>query len=78
MNSSDVTYAGLLQWDSLKVASIVVNVVIMFIGPSLLYAVIWYERYSADLMYRTLINQLLSHMCYIEVIISYCHLFETF
>ena len=56
MNSSELTYAGLLQWDSLKVASIVVNGVIMFVGPSLLYAVIWYERFSADLMYRTLIN----------------------
>ena len=77
MNSSELTYAGLLQWDSLKVASIVVNVVIMFVGPSLLYAVIWYERFSADLMYRTLINQLLSHTCYIQVIISDWFSFET-
>jgi hypothetical protein len=50
------------------VVSIVSNLLILFLGPSLLYAVIWYERFSADLMYRTLINQLLSHLCYIQAL----------
>ena len=61
-------YGGLLEWDSIKLMTIVLNALVMLLGPSLLYTVIWYERYSADLMYRTLINQLLSHLCYIQML----------
>jgi hypothetical protein len=65
-------YSGLLDWVPIKVSTVVLNVLIMLIGPSLLYTVIWYERYSADLMYRTLINQLLSHLCYIQMLNCVC------
>ena len=67
-NTSDHLYVGLLQWDWIKVTSMALNILIMIFGPSLLYSVIWYERFSADLMYRTLINQLLSHLCYIQTL----------
>ena len=61
-------YAGLLEWDSIKILDVVFNFFIILLGPLLLYSVIWYERFSADLMYRTLINQLLSHLCYIQIV----------
>jgi hypothetical protein len=60
-------YSSLLQWDLLKWINVLLNIFILFVGPSLLYIVIWYERYGADLMYRTLLNQLLSHLCYMEL-----------
>ena len=60
-------YVGLLQWDSLKLVNLVLNFLIMLLGPLFLYSVIWYERFSADLKYRTLINQLLSHLFWIEI-----------
>jgi hypothetical protein len=60
-------YVGLLKLDGLKLLNLILNVIILFLGPLLLYAVIWYERFSADLNYRTLINQLLSHLCWIEI-----------
>ena len=61
-------YTGLQSWDSLKITVVVLNVLIVFIGPFLLYLVIWYERFSSDIMYRTLINQLLSRLCFIEIL----------
>ena len=62
-------YHGLQEWDSIKVLTLVLNVIIILVGPLLLYSVIWYERFSADLIYRTLINQLLSHLCRMEIAI---------
>jgi len=64
LNETENFYSGLLQLDFLKCINLVLNIVVIFIGPSLLYSVIWYERFGADLMYRTLLNQLLSHLCY--------------
>ncbi len=63
-NEIENFYSGLLQWDMLKCTNVVLNIILLFIGPSLLYSVIWYERFGADLMYRTLLNRLLSHLCY--------------
>ena len=62
-------YRGLLEWDCIKVINLTLNVVITLVGPVLLYSVVWYERFSADLLYRTLINQLLSHLCRMEIVI---------
>jgi hypothetical protein len=50
-------FEGFLQWDALKVGNVALNVLLVLAGPCLLYTVVWYERYGADLMYRTLINQ---------------------
>ncbi len=57
VKSSDSFYSGLLEWDYLKTINVNVNILLLFIGPLLLYSVIWYERFGADLIYRTLINQ---------------------
>lgn len=63
----DSFYTGLLEWDFIKIINTCLNIFLIFVGPCLLYSVIWYERFSADLIYRTLINQLLSHLCFIEI-----------
>jgi len=55
-------YAGFVQWDLIKVLFLIFNILLTFIGPSLLYSIIWYERFSSDLRCRTLMNQLLSHI----------------
>ena len=60
-------YSGLLEWDGVKSLTITTNFLTISFGLPLLYFVAWYEQYSADLMYRSLINQLLSHLCYIEI-----------
>ena len=66
-NFSSNFYTGLLEWDTIKIVNVCLNILLIFVGPCLLYSVIWYERFSADLIYRTLINQLLSHLCFIEM-----------
>ena len=66
--STNNFYTGLQTWDGLKITIVVLNIFIILIGPFLLYSVIWYERFSSDLMHRTLINQLLSHLCFIEIL----------
>ncbi len=67
MNSNQTFYSGLLEWDSLKITFVAWHVIVSCIGPCLLYAVIWYERNSPDLLYRTILNQILSLCCWIEI-----------
>jgi len=66
--SSNNFYSGLLEWDTIKVFNVVLNIFIMVFSPLLFYSVIWYERFSADIVYRTLINQLLSNLCLIQIV----------
>ena len=67
-SNKDIFYFGLLQWDILKTLTVVVNFAVVSAGLPLLYFMIWYEHNSGDLMYRTLINQLLSYLCIIEIV----------
>ena len=67
-SNTDIFYFGLLQWDILKTLTVVVNLAVVSAGLPLLYFMIWYEHNSGDLMYRTLINQLLSYLCIIEIV----------
>ncbi len=61
-------YSNLNKWDSLKYATLFLKSILSVTGSVLLYGVIWYERFSADLRYRTLMNQMLSHLCIFHMI----------
>ncbi len=60
-------YAGLMEWDEFKVFYILFHIFISFVGPCLLYSIVWYERLSSHQMYRTMINLMLSHTCLISI-----------
>ena len=61
-------YAGLVQWDFIKVFYLIFHILLTFIGPILLYSIVWYERFSSDIRCRTLLNQLLAHICISSII----------
>jgi hypothetical protein len=63
-------YSGFLEWDALKVICFLYHILATTIGPCLLYGILWYELNSGDLQYRTILNQLMSHCCLIEIISS--------
>ncbi len=69
-NSSTSTtfYTGLVEWDFIKVIYLIFHILLTFIGPGLLYSIVWYERYSSDIRCRTLMNQLLAHICILSII----------
>ena len=56
-------YASLLEWDETKTVFVIWHALLTLLGPGLFITIIWYEKYSCNLHYRTLINQLLSHFC---------------
>ena len=61
-------YAELLAWDSIKVIYILFHLIITLVSPSLFLSIIWYEKTSSNLTYRTLINQVLSHLCRLHLV----------
>ena len=61
-------FAGYREWDELKYFYLGFHIIITIIGPALLYWVIWYENNRCDAHYRTVINILLSHLCWINLI----------
>jgi hypothetical protein len=61
--SSGSFFDGFFEWDALKLLFFVFHIILTFIGPCLLYSIVWYERFSPDLRYRTLMNQLLTQIC---------------
>jgi len=60
-------FAGVMQWDGLKLFYLLFQIVITVVGPCLLYSIYWYERFSADLRHRSLLNQLISHCCLLSI-----------
>ena len=60
-------FEGYYSWDTLKIISVVWQSLVILIGPLLLYSIVWYERSSADLRYRTITNQLLSQLCLTDI-----------
>jgi hypothetical protein len=60
-------FDGFYELDEVKLFYLVFHLIITFIGPSLLYSIIWYENYGSDAHYRTVINILLSHICWISL-----------
>ena len=73
-NSTNLTsenfYSNLNKWDSVKYGTLFFKVILSMTGSVLLYGVIWYERFSADLRYRTLMNQMLSHLCIFHIFVG--------
>ena len=64
---SENFYSNLTKWDSAKYATLFFKIILTITGNVLLYGVIWYECFSADLRYRTLMNQMLSHLCILHI-----------
>ena len=62
------SFAGLYRYDTWKFAYLGCHVLLSFICPVLLCSIVWYEKYSADSRSRTLMNQLLSHLCIIVLL----------
>ena len=60
-------YDGYYNWDLVKWTSVIWQSLLVAVSPFLLYSVVWYERHSAELRYRTIINQLLSRLCLIDI-----------
>ena len=60
-------YSGFLELKSLKLFYIMFHIILTFVAPLILYSIVWYERFGADLMYRTLSNRILSHICLISI-----------
>jgi hypothetical protein len=60
---SGTYFDGYYNWDALKIISVVLQLLVILIGPWLLYSIVWYEESSADLRSRTITNQLLSQLC---------------
>ena len=65
LENTTLFYEGLLEWDSLKIFYLIFHLFNGLLGPVFLYCVVWYEKFSSDLRVRTLLNQLLTHLCYI-------------
>jgi hypothetical protein len=68
--SNDTTgnfYSGFMELESLKLFYVMFNIILTFVAPLILYSIVWYERFGADLMYRTLSNRSLSHICLISI-----------
>lgn len=61
-------FAGFSEWDELKWLYVVFQLAMTFMGPSLLYCVLWYENNGCNAHYRTLINILLCHVCIINLV----------
>jgi hypothetical protein len=65
---SDSNYfAGFQDWESLSIFYIIWHVLVTVLGTGLLYSIVWYESNSADFRYRTILNQILSHCCWIQI-----------
>lgn len=61
-------YSNMNKWDCIQFVILFLKITLSISGTILLYGVIWYERFSADLRYRTLMNQMLSHLCIFHII----------
>jgi hypothetical protein len=44
-----------------------VQIVLTFVAPLILYSIVWYEHYGSDFKYRLLTNRILSHICLISI-----------
>jgi hypothetical protein len=60
-------YSDFMELESLKLFYILFHIILTFLAPVILYSIVWYERFGLDLMYRTLSNRILSHICLISI-----------
>ena len=63
-------FEGFREWDAVKWLFIAFHVILTFVGPPLLYFIVWYENYGCNAHYRTVVNILLSHSC--SIILHLC------
>jgi len=70
-NISEDFFSGIHEDNAFKTFYIFYHLIITLTAPLVLYSIVWYERCSADLRYRTLMNQLLSHCCLISLLASF-------
>ena len=70
LNFSTHHYDGFYEWDEMKIFYVCFQIIITFISPALLYAIIWYENNHSSSYYRTAINIILSHVCWISLVRS--------
>ena len=62
-SKSDNFIFGLYEDNGFMIVYSIFNLCMTVTSSVLLYSICWYERHNADLRFRTLINQLLSHVC---------------
>jgi hypothetical protein len=56
-------FANYLEWNLGKVIVVMVNFLIIVVGPIMMGAVVWYESNSVNLMQRNIISQMLTNLC---------------
>ena len=66
-NVSTHYFDGFYEWNEMKVFYVCFFILITFISPTLLCILIWYENNKLASHYRTVINILLSHVCWISL-----------
>ena len=54
-------FSGVREKNGFGLFFLLYQIAITLTAPIIQYSIYWYERYSADIRYRTLMNQLLSH-----------------
>ena len=64
-SKSDNFFSGLYEDNGFMIVYSIFNLCVTLTSPVLLYSICWYKRHSADLPFRPLINQLLSHVLFL-------------
>jgi len=61
-------FSGFKEKDYLNYCFMGVHIIITLIGPTLLLSIIWYENYVCEARFRTVVNILLSHVCWMNLV----------
>jgi len=64
-------FKGFQDWDELKFVFMGFHLIVTFVTPPLLLSIIWYENYGCDAHHRTVVNILLSHICWAQLTRSF-------
>ena len=64
-----VAFDEFYRWDSVKSLSILIQVLVVLIGPFLLGSIIWYERHGGHSGPRTLVNRFVSVICAAHILV---------
>jgi hypothetical protein len=69
-NTTEIFFSSLYEDLWFKILLAICHIFVTLTAPIILYTIYWYERYGADLRYRTLMNQLLSYYCLLTLFCS--------
>jgi hypothetical protein len=61
-NESDY-FSFLMEPNPMKYIGLFISITCIFVGPILIYGIIWYERYGSNNHHRTFLNMILSMYC---------------